>query len=240
MSTFVLVPGMWLGAWAWYRVTGRLRAAGHTVFPLSLTGLAERHHLASRDTTIHTHIADIVALLEAEELEDVVLVGHSYGGQPVGGAADRVPERIRHVVYVDSGPLPDGMSHLAANGPEAEAATRAQVGDGFLVPPREWDAQADPMLLAGLSPDDLAELARRADPHPFGTLVAGAHRSGRGAGIPRTLIACCIPPDQMRAMIEQGHPFGAGLADADIVPLPTGHWPMFSEPDRLTALLGAV
>jgi len=240
MTTFVLVPGMWLGGWAWSRVTERLRAAGHTVYPLSLTGLAERRHLGSAHTSLDTHIQDIVQLIEAEELNDVVLVAHSYSGQPVTGAADLVPERLRRVVYVDSGPLPDGMSQLASNGPEAEAQTRAQVGDGWQVPPREWDGAADPVLLAGLTDDDLAELARRADPHPFGTVAAPARLTGRAESVPRTLIACSIPLDQIRAMIDQGHPYVAGLRDAQLLALPTGHWPMFSEPAALADLLASV
>ncbi len=240
MTNFVLVPGMWLGAWSWSRVAEPLRAAGHQVYPLSLTGLAERRHLGSPDTDLDTHIADIVELIAAEELTDVVLVGHSYAGLPVTGAADRVPDKVRRVVYVDSGPLPEGATQLGSGGPEAEAETRTQVTDGWRVPPRDWDQLADPVLLAGLSPADLAELERRADPHPLGSLTQPAQRTGRGDAVPRTLIACCFPVEQVRAMIDQGHPFGAGLAKADILALPTGHWPMFSEPAALAELLAAV
>lgn len=240
MTNFVLVPGMWLGAWAWSRVTDRLRAAGHRVYPLSLTGLAERRHLGSAATDLDTHIEDITELIGAEELDEVVLVGHSYAGQPVTGASDRIPERLRRVVYVDTGPLPNGMSQAASGGPEAEAQLRAEVGDGWQVPPREWDQQADPVFLAGLCAADLAELARRAGPHPWGTLTEPANWSGRAASVPRTLISCSMPMDQVHAMIEQGHPWLAGLVDAQLLALPTGHWPMLSEPAALADLLASV
>ena len=95
MTTFVLVPGMWLGAWAWRDVTARLRAAGHDVYPLTLTGLADRRHLGGPQVDLDTHTTDITALIEAEELTDVVLAGHSYGGSPVTVAVDRIPDRIR-------------------------------------------------------------------------------------------------------------------------------------------------
>src|SRR5438477_59111 len=94
MTTFVLVPGMWLGAWAWRDVTARLRAAGHDVYPLTLTGLADRRHLGSPQTDLDTHTADITGLIEAEELTDVVPAGHTHGGFPGTAPADAVREMI--------------------------------------------------------------------------------------------------------------------------------------------------
>src|SRR5205814_6367673 len=137
--TYVLVPGMWLGAWAWRSVASFL--PGHTVYPLTLTGVADRRHIAGAD--LETHARDVVALIEAEELTDVVLVGHSYGGFPVTMAADRVPQRIRRVVYVDSGPLPSGTSEEDVLGPQER--------DGWQVPPPSWPS-LDPTQRAGLSP----------------------------------------------------------------------------------------
>ena len=119
MATFVLVAGFHLGGWAWRRVAGPLREAGHTVYPLSLTGVAERVHLASPQVDLETHITDILNLLAYEELREVILVGHSYGGLPVRAAADRAANRIRCVVYVDSGPLPDGVAYLDGLPPAA-------------------------------------------------------------------------------------------------------------------------
>jgi len=228
---------MWIGAWAWRNVTARLRAAGHEVYPLTLTGVADRQHVGGPQTDLDTHTTDITALVEAEELTDVVLVGHSYGGSPVTAAADRIPDRIRHLVYVDSGPLPDGTSQLDTEGPDTRTPPPA---DGWRLPPRSWDAAADPVLLAGLSPETLAMLERRATPHPYASVRQPLTRTGAGDKLPRTLIACTFPLDVVRSMISQGHPYFAGLADATLVGLPTGHWPMFSEPVALADALAAI
>jgi pimeloyl-ACP methyl ester carboxylesterase len=99
MTTYVLIGGAWIGAWAWRDVTDALRQKRHQVYPLSLTGLAERVHLATAETNLDTHIADVVNLFEYEDLQDVVLVGHSYAGAVVTGAADRAAERLKALVY---------------------------------------------------------------------------------------------------------------------------------------------
>jgi pimeloyl-ACP methyl ester carboxylesterase len=229
---------MWLGAWAWHDVTARLRAAGHDVYPLTLTGLADRRHVGGPQTDLDTHTTDITALIEAEELTGVVLAGHSYAGSPVTAAADRIPERIRHVVYVDSGPLPNGTSQLDTNDAEERATIEARVGDGWEVPPRSW-ASLDPPLRAGLSTETLAMLQRRATPHPYGSIRQPLALTGAWEKVPRTLIASTFPLDVVRSMISGGHPYFAGLADAALVGVPTGHWPMFSEPAALADALAA-
>jgi pimeloyl-ACP methyl ester carboxylesterase len=230
---------MWLGAWAWRSVVARLRADGHDVHPLTLTGVADRRHVGGPQTDLDTHATDITALIEAEELTDVVLVGHSYGGCPVTAAADRIPERIRHVVYVDSGPLPDGTSNLDNVDPAQRAAMEAQVGDGWEVPPPDW-AGLDATLGAGLSPATLEMLRRRATPHPYGSIRQPLALTGAGDKLPRTLIASTFPLEMVRSMIEAGHPWFAQLGDATLVELPTGHWPMLSEPAKLADALSAV
>ncbi len=236
MTTFVLVPGMWLGAWAWHDVTVRLRAAGHDVYPLTLTGVADRHHVGGPQTDLDTHTTDITALIEAEELSDVVLAGHSYGGFPVTAAADRMPDRIRHVVYVDSGPLPSGTSQLDTEDPTDPTPPPA---DGWRVPPPVW-ADRDPALIAGLSPATLEMLQRRATPHPYGSVRQPLALTGAWEKVRRTLIASTFPLDVVRSMIASGHPYFGGLADATLVAVPTGHWPMFSEPAKLAEALAAV
>src|SRR5215204_3388091 len=133
----VLVPGACLGGWAWREVAARLRRFGHEVFPVTLTGLGERAHLASRDVDLETHIADVLGLLDYEDLRDAVLVGHSYAGVVVTGAADRRPERLNAVVYLDCSPLPAGMAIADAQPPEQRDMQRAAVerdGDGWRWP----------------------------------------------------------------------------------------------------------
>ncbi|AVT31897.1 esterase [Plantactinospora sp. BC1] len=238
MATYVLVPGFWLGAWAWREVTEGLRAAGHRAYPMTLTGLADRAHLAGPDVGLETHTADIVGLVEAEELHDVVLVGHSGGGMPVQQAADRLPDRIARVVYLDSGPLPEGTAQFDTNPPEEQARLRALIGDGHLLPPPEWAPATDPNL-AGLDDTALDLLRRRATAEPL-RAATDPVTLPHGGTVPAALIACTFPVETVRQMVAQGHPFFAGLVGADLYGLPTGHWPMFSESKRLTELLDRI
>jgi pimeloyl-ACP methyl ester carboxylesterase len=239
VSTFVLVPGFWLGGWAWRDVAAELRSAGHIVYPMTLTGVAERAGEATADVDVDTHTADILDLLRREDLRDVILVGHSGGGLPVAQAADRAPDRLRRVVYVESGPLPDGVSQFDANEPAEQERLRAQIGDGHLLPPPAWDPAADPANLAGLDDAILAELRERATPQPLRSATTPVRRTG-GRPVPMALVACTFPLDLVRSMIEQGHPFFALLKGAELYALPTGHWPMLSEPKRLAEILDEI
>ncbi|MCY1145062.1 alpha/beta hydrolase [Actinoplanes sp. Pm04-4] len=230
MSTYILVPGMWIGAWAWQQVTAALRAEGHDVHPLTLTGVADRAHLLGPDVDLDTHVEDIVRLAEVEDLRDIVLVGHSYGGMPVSAAALRLRDRISSVVYVDSGPLPEGMSQLDAYGEATDATEDA-------MPVRSWDSEADPVLLADLDEAALELLRTRSTPHPLASVRQPLGARATSADFPTTLIACTFPRDQIDQMMAAGHPFFAALTEAEIAYLPTGHWPMLSRPKELAALL---
>src|SRR5512147_74848 len=119
--TYVLVHGAWHGGWCWRRVADRLAAAGQRVFCPTLTGLGERAHLLTRQVNLSTHIADVVGLLEAEELSDVVLCGHSYGGMVITGVAARAKSRLRQLVYLDSAVIEDGECWSTAHTPEVQA-----------------------------------------------------------------------------------------------------------------------
>jgi pimeloyl-ACP methyl ester carboxylesterase len=232
MTTYVLVSGMWLGGWAWHDVTAALRDAGHEVFPLTLTGVADRSHLLGPGVDLDLHTEDIVRLVETEDLRDVILVGHSYGGMPVSAAALRLRDRIRRVVYVDSGPLPEGTTQHSMSG-----AQDSEEQEGDAVPPRDWDAVADPVLLAGLDEAALTLLRTRSTPHPRASVTQPLGARATSRELPTTLIACTFPMEQIKEMMAAGHPFFSGLAEAEIVPLPTGHWPMLSEPAALADVL---
>jgi pimeloyl-ACP methyl ester carboxylesterase len=137
MSTFVLVHGAWHGSWCWKRVRRALQAQGHEVFTPTLTGVADRSHLLSPMVNLDTHIDDVVNLIRWEELSDVVLCGHSYAGCVVSGVADRIPDRIGALVYLDAFVLEDGESLHQTLPPEArngqmEGALRD--GEGWKVP----------------------------------------------------------------------------------------------------------
>lgn len=154
MTTFVLVHGAWRGSWCWKRVRRLLQIEGHEVFTPTLTGLGERSHLASPNVGLDTHILDIFNLLRWEQLSDVVLSGHSYGGAIVTGVADRAPDQIRALVYVDAF-VPEDGENLGDRSPPD------RVADGWKVLPpparsfnvndrdRDWvDAQCTAQSLA--------------------------------------------------------------------------------------------
>ena len=138
MATFVLVHGAWHGSWCWKRVRGALQERGHEVFTPTLTGVGERSHLLSPQVTLETHIDDVVNLIEREELAEVVLCGHSYGGCVISGAADRVADRIGALVYLDAFVLQDGQSlhdTLPPEQRELQLTLSKQHGEGWKTPP---------------------------------------------------------------------------------------------------------
>jgi pimeloyl-ACP methyl ester carboxylesterase len=138
MSTYVLVHGAWHGSWCWKRVRRALEGQGHEVFTPTLTGVGERSHLLSREVNLETHILDVVNLIRWEELWNVVLCGHSYGGVVVRGAADRVPERIGALVYLDAFVPENGQSlhdTLPTEQRNAQHEAARIHGDGWKVPP---------------------------------------------------------------------------------------------------------
>jgi pimeloyl-ACP methyl ester carboxylesterase len=136
MTTFVLIGGFWIRAWAWREVAAKLTAAGHLVFPLSLTGLGERKAQATPGVGLETHVSDVVHFIISGDLHDVVLVGHSGAGAIITIVADRIPERLAGLVYVDSGPVPDGACIADFSGPTGRADTirkAAYQGDGWRI-----------------------------------------------------------------------------------------------------------
>ena len=129
MATFLICHGAWSAGWAWKKMRPLLRAAGHEVFTPSYTGLGDRAHLAHPLVDLETHIQDVLAVIEAEALSDIILVGHSYGGMVATGVADRVGVRIREIVYLDAFVPADGQSLNDLTG-------HTPVGvEGWLVPP---------------------------------------------------------------------------------------------------------
>jgi pimeloyl-ACP methyl ester carboxylesterase len=138
MTTYVLVQGAWHGSWCWKRVRNALRAQGHDVYTPTLTGVGELSHLLSPDVNLDTHINDVINLIKWEELTDVVLVGHSYGGCVIRGVADRIGERIAKLVYLDAFVLENGESlhdTLPAEQRQMQLDLTKQYGDGWKVPP---------------------------------------------------------------------------------------------------------
>ncbi|HSL00339.1 MAG TPA: alpha/beta hydrolase [Rubrobacteraceae bacterium] len=243
MTTYVLLGGAWLGGWCWQRVARRLRDEGHDAYPVTLTGLGERAHLASPEVDLETHITDVINLIQYEDLYDVVLLGHSYAGLVVTGVADRIPERVSQLVYLDTAPLPDGVAVIDTYTAEARRYVEQQVkelGEGWRwpVPPRE--ALANFGSLNGLDDNQLSLLASRATPQPFGTCTQPLQLTNPAReGLPKLGIVCSFSLDQVRRMIASDSHLFRGLAGPEwrFIELPTGHYPMLSRPDDLATLL---
>jgi pimeloyl-ACP methyl ester carboxylesterase len=245
MAKYVLVGGAWLGGWCWKPIARLLRDQGHDAYPLTLTGLGERVHLASPQVDLETHITDVVSIIEFEDLSDVFLLGHSYAGIVVTGAADRIPERIAQLIYLDSGPVPEGLAYLDTQSPEVRQHTEREVrthGDGWSVPMPSWDELeiVHSASLEGLGEERRELIRSRVVAQPFGTYTQPL-RLGNAARevLPKLLITNSFPLAQVKELIASHHPWFRELAGPEwrFLELPTGHWPMFSRPDDLAALL---
>lgn len=229
--TFILLHGAFHGGWCWARVAKLLRARGHAVFTPTQTGLGERRHLLTDAVSLETFIADLTGLIEAEELTDAILVGHSFGGITISGVADRMPARVRHLVYLDSRILENGQAQADVD-PERAAGRReaAMAHDlGLSVPP-------PPTGFFGLPPGPDADwVARRMTPHPFRTMTDKLRLANQvGNGLPRTYIACTAPvyaPLEQSRRWVRGRP---GWASRDIG---TGHDAMVTAPEALAQML---
>ncbi len=230
MTTFVLVHGAWHGGWCWVRVADRLRAAGHTVFTPTLSGLADRAHLLSQTVSLMTHIKDVVGLLSWEELNDVVLVGHSYGGMVITGAADRVADRIKTLIYLDAFYPKHGQSAMELRNPEQVAATLEAArtrGAGWRIPP----TTAATFLV---NEADRAWVDGKCSDLPLACFTERLHLSGAVDGITdRVYIrASGYPSPNFDAALAECR--AAGLACHEI---PVGHDVMVDAPEELTRVL---
>jgi pimeloyl-ACP methyl ester carboxylesterase len=230
MATFVLVHGAWHGGWCWRFVAPMLRRAGHDVFAPTLTGLGERAHLARPGIDLELHVQDVVALLETEDLQEVVLVGHSYGGMVVTGAADRCAARIRRLVYLDAFVPGNGRCALDYVLPERAAAFREE-GErtGTVAPP--------PLSLWGLkNPEHVAFAKPRETRHPYRTFTQPIRLANEAAlaRLPRTFIYCSSPAtgtfDALAARVR-GDPAWRFFE------MKTGHDAMILVPEELAAIL---
>jgi pimeloyl-ACP methyl ester carboxylesterase len=218
-STFVIVHGAWGGGWAFRRVETLLRARGHTVYRPSLTGLGERVHLATPDVSLSTHIDDIVNVLVFEDLHEVTLVGHSYGGMVITGVADRVPERIRSLIYIDALVPNDGDSAAGLLGPRTDWLKQMTKG-GFIVPP--WVKPEQPL------PKDV--------PQPLKTFTeAIVLRNKAGRAVPATYILTMEAGKNVDDFSSQAERARARGWPVHI--LQADHNPQWSAPEPLVQML---
>jgi pimeloyl-ACP methyl ester carboxylesterase len=246
VSTYVLVPGAWLGGWAWERVAEAMRAQGSEVVSVTLPGLGDRKAEASPGMDIEGCVTDVVHQIVGLDLDDVTLVGHSFGGAVAAGVADRIPDRLSTVVYVDSGPMPSGSSYMdLLESPQVEFIRRIvdERGDGWLIPmPSSEEFGTDfQASLEGIDEAELDRMRARATPQPLGTWTQPLVRrqTAKTAALPKVLIATSLPLELVDQLIAGGHPWFAELSEPEwsFEELPTGHWPMFSRPEDLARLL---
>jgi pimeloyl-ACP methyl ester carboxylesterase len=228
MADFVLVHGAWLGAWCWKRVLPGLWSGGHRAYPVSLTGVGERAHQMSPSIGLATHIDDVAAVIEAEELSRVILVGHSYAGLLITAVADRMAERIGHLVYLDAVVARSGESWSSFHDEVTRKSRRDGIARTGAMPP------PDPAVF-GLSGADAEWVGRRQRPHPGGMYEELLQfEEARVAALPRTFVDCNQPalpsvaPSRVRVRSEPGW---------RVIELVTGHMPMVSEPRRLLEVL---
>jgi pimeloyl-ACP methyl ester carboxylesterase len=230
-ATFVLVHGAWHGGWCYARVAQRLGAAGHRVFTPTLTGLGERAHLNSRAIDLTTHITDIVSVIRYECLENIVLVGHSYGGMVVTGVADSIPDKIASLVYLDAFLPGDNQSLHDLLPPENAQAQRdsAHARDDLSVPPiSAADFQVNEA--------DRSWVDSLCTPQPLGTLTQRLRMTG---GLERIRARTYV------LATAGGAPFRRFRDSVAMDPrwttheLPCGHDVMIDLPDETAALLSA-
>jgi pimeloyl-ACP methyl ester carboxylesterase len=229
MAVFVVAHGAWTGGWFWKKLRPLLQAGGHAVFTPTCTGVGERAHLAHPGIDLDHHINDVLQLLQFEDLNEVVLVGHSYGGMVATGVADRAPERIAQLVYIDAFVPRDGDSAWslvpAEHRQRMQAATDA--GDGWRLPPNPMPPDS--------SAADVAWAVPRRLPQPIKTFTQPIVLTGAVDRLPRSYVYCSRPgpgdgfrPFAERAQREPGWRYAE---------LDASHNPQVTMPDTLARLL---
>ncbi|MEP6494151.1 MAG: alpha/beta hydrolase [bacterium] len=225
-GTFVLIPGAWFGGWFYDPMATRLRALGHRVFTPTQTGVGERRHLLSRELTLETFVTDVANVLEFEDLNDVILVGHGSGASVAIGVADRMADRIRHIVFLDGLLLQGGQRLFDVVPPDVRGARERAATERFdgvaFPPPDNYDAM-------GVSRGPISDwLRRHATPHPLGTFESPlpiVHAVGNGR--PCTFVAFTAPAlpevDVSRGLAARQRSWktvqiGAGHAGPVVVP----------------------
>ncbi|WP_454871640.1 alpha/beta fold hydrolase [Paraburkholderia xenovorans] len=237
MATFVLVHGAWHGGWCWRDTATQLRLAGHTVFTPTLSGLGERAHQSSPDITLETHIRDICGCLEAEELTGIILCGHSYGGCVITGVADRLPDRIRSLVYLDAFVPRDGQALIdlmpICLGPEGAAPllnefrSTAKASNGLMAP--------IPAEAFGVVPEKRDWVTRRCVPQALATFETPIRLTGAQKAIKKRLyiLADAWDPSPFRYFAGQF----AWQSDWKVIKMQCGHDVMVDLPGELASQL---
>jgi pimeloyl-ACP methyl ester carboxylesterase len=239
-QTFVLCHGAWHGGWCWDGIAAALRARGAEVHAPTMTGLGERKHLRDQCKGLSTYIDDVMEGIEANALSDIILVGHSFGGMAITGVADRMPDRVRRLVYLDACVPQDGQSLITqsvANAPEdndVQQQMREGMTDQWVKPPR-----LEILGLENASEEIKAlELTNMTD-HPMSSMVEKLHFINGGPKAPCTFVICDNPPMPNTSFAAHYEKIVAG----DYGPhwthrrIDTGHMCMLTAPEETVAVL---
>ncbi|MGD0955676.1 MAG: alpha/beta fold hydrolase [Candidatus Acidiferrales bacterium] len=230
MSTYVLVHGAWHGSWCWKRVRKALHAQGHEVFTPTLTGIGERSHLLSPQVDLETHINDVVNLIRWEELSNIVLCGHSYAGCVVRGVADRIPERIGALVYLDAFVLEDGRSlhdDLPPDHRNGQLEGARLHGEGWKVPPI-------PAAAFNVNAKDAEWMDRQCTMQPLATFQQPLRLSVKGDAVKNATFILATGYDGSPFMPSYERAKAKGWKTLSV---PCGHDVMLDLPEELATIL---
>lgn len=229
--TFLVAHGAWSAGWSWRKMHPLMRAAGHELITPTYTGLGEREHLANPAIDLDVHIQDMLGVIKFEQLRDIILIGHSYGGMVATGVADRVPDRIRKLVYLDAFVPTDGQTliDLLPPGTAERMRAGAKTIDGWRVP-------ANP-IPPDTAANDVQWIQSLRMPHPIKTFETPLRLRNGDTKIPRTYIYCkrTTPDDTFRQFAARARSQGWGYHEID-----ASHSPHVTAPESLTALLDSI
>jgi len=231
-TTFLVAHGAWSAGWAWKKMHPLMSAGGHRLFTPSYTGLGEREHLANPSNDLYTHIQDMLAVIKYEDLRDVVLIGHSYGGMVATGVAERARDRIAQLIYLDAFVPRDGQALFDLISPASRRSMQenAKAGDGWRVPPNP--------IPPDTSETDAKWLAERRLPQSIKCFEAPLHLPDTEITLPRSYIYCTriAPADNFRPFAERAKSErGWRYYEID-----ASHSPHVTAPETLAALLQAI
>jgi pimeloyl-ACP methyl ester carboxylesterase len=229
MATFVVAHGAWSAGWAWKKMHALLGVNGERLFTPTYTGLGERAHLADPSNDLETHIQDVLGVLEYEDLREIVLIGHSYGGMVATGVADRARDRIKHLVYLDAFVPRDGQSlfDLLPQEPRTRMREDAKArGDGWRVSPNPTPPDTSPV--------DLAWITARRRPQSIACFETPLRLRNGELTLPRSYIYCArpAPGDVFRQFKKRAEREGWGCYTMD-----ASHSPHVTAPEALARVL---
>jgi pimeloyl-ACP methyl ester carboxylesterase len=233
MATILVAHGAWSAGWAWNKMHPLMSARGHRLVTPTYTGIGERAHLAHPGIDLDAHVADLLAVLHYEDLRDVILLGHSYGGMVATGVAERAPERLAQRVYLDAFVPRDGEALQDLVSPDTREAHRKSVteqGEGWRIPPNPVPDDT--------SAADRAWIEPRRVMQPLATFAQPLRLSGAGDDLPRSYIYCtrAAPGDVFRQFAERARSEpGWRCYDLD-----ASHSPNITAPEALADLLAAI